>query len=78
MTTVITRKNVPFGLSLPKELMKSIDEKRGDISRSKFVSRLLERNFSKQVTKKNVFHNKKRISVDRQFLDEDQQVIGEE
>jgi metal-responsive CopG/Arc/MetJ family transcriptional regulator len=32
-----------FGLSLPKEIMDWIDEERGDVNRSKFISRILEK-----------------------------------
>lgn len=32
-----------FGISLPKELVKTIDAKRGDIPRSKYLLRILER-----------------------------------
>ena len=37
------RKIVPTGISLPKELMQKIDVERGDISRSRYILRILER-----------------------------------
>jgi hypothetical protein len=39
-----SRKNIPFGISLPKEYVNQIDLRRGDIPRSKFILRLLEIN----------------------------------
>jgi hypothetical protein len=33
---------IPLGLSLSNELIQTIDTKRGDISRSRFIQRLLE------------------------------------
>jgi hypothetical protein len=36
------QKNVVLGLSLPKELVIGIDSVRGDIGRSRYVTRLLE------------------------------------
>ncbi len=38
-------KNIPFGVSLPGELKKLIDIERGDISRSKYIRRIIEHNF---------------------------------
>jgi len=75
MTNVITRKNVPFGLSLSKELMRSIDEERGDISRSKFVSRLLENNFEKLATIKDEPFHKNSVPVDLGLDIEDQEAV---
>lgn len=36
-------KKIPFGISLPKKLLDSIDQERGDVSRSRFILRLLEK-----------------------------------
>jgi metal-responsive CopG/Arc/MetJ family transcriptional regulator len=36
------------GLSLPTELMKKIDSERGDISRSRFLLRLIEKAYEKE------------------------------
>ena len=38
-------KNIPFGISLPQELKNLIDKERGDISRSKYICRLIEYSF---------------------------------
>jgi hypothetical protein len=35
-----------FGISLPKELVKKIDTERGDIPRSKYLLRILERTYN--------------------------------
>lgn len=60
------RKNIPFGISPPKELKKSIDKERGDISRSKYILRLIEYNFQnlKGTNEKGVLDNKNSIRVD--------------
>jgi metal-responsive CopG/Arc/MetJ family transcriptional regulator len=34
------------GISLPKNIFLKIDEERGDISRSRFIVRILEKNYS--------------------------------
>ncbi|TVP41783.1 hypothetical protein NARC_10189 [Candidatus Nitrosocosmicus arcticus] len=36
-----------FGLSVPKEVFKLIEENRGDISRSKYIVRAIERSLIK-------------------------------
>ncbi|HJT83296.1 MAG TPA: hypothetical protein VJ697_02340 [Nitrososphaeraceae archaeon] len=41
-----------IGLSLPKEILKKIDEQRGDISRSKYLLRIIERMCLANVEKK--------------------------
>ena len=43
------------GISLPEEMLSKIDRERGDISRSKFLLRLLERAYSAE--------NKQRMEV---------------
>ena len=51
---------IPTGLSLPIELMRQIDSERGDISRSRYVLRILEKQYT--------FEGKKVIgSLDRRF-----------
>lgn len=60
-------RHVPFGLSLPIDFLEAIDRERGDISRSKYVLRLLEKNCQKQVTQKNMDLNEKKIPVDPSF-----------
>ena len=42
MTTALMRHSIPIGISLPKEMMSRIDTERGDISRSRFLLRLIE------------------------------------
>jgi hypothetical protein len=44
-------KNKPTGFSLPIELVDRIDRERGDIPRSKFVLRLLEKYYLKERAK---------------------------
>lgn len=39
-------KSIPFGLSLPRYLLKLIDIERGDVTRSRFILRMLEKNIS--------------------------------
>jgi hypothetical protein len=36
------RHSIPIGISMPKEMMSRIDTERGDISRSRFLLRLIE------------------------------------
>lgn len=46
MVAQITKKRISCGFSLPPELMRSIDSERGDISRSRYVLRLIEKSLS--------------------------------
>lgn len=39
------RKNASAGISLPYELMMRIDEERGDVSRSKYILRIIQKNY---------------------------------
>jgi hypothetical protein len=39
------RKNVSAGISLPHELMMKIDDDRGDVSRSKYILRIIQKNY---------------------------------
>jgi len=50
------QKFVSAGLSLPKELMKKIDLERGDIPRSRYLLRLLERIYAVNETSCKVSH----------------------
>lgn len=55
--------SIGIGISLPKELMKKIDIDRGDIPRSRYVLRMLEKQY-------NTFEGKnvvRRGSLDRRF-----------
>lgn len=45
MNFVIMQKTKGIGISLPKEFMQKIDIDRGDISRSKYVLRILEKQY---------------------------------
>lgn len=42
----LKRKNGPFSISMPYDLLDHIDKKRGDISRSKFLLRIVEKDLS--------------------------------
>jgi len=39
----MTQKTIAVGISLPKEVYEKIEKARGDISRSRFIQRLLEK-----------------------------------
>jgi hypothetical protein len=55
----ILKKVIPTGLSLPIELMWQIDSERGDISRSRYVLRILQRQYlSKQIRDKDSLDSK--------------------
>lgn len=62
----LLRNNIPFGLSLPRELKKLIDTERGDISRSKYIQRIIESNLRdfRGTNGKRVLDNKNSIRVD--------------
>ena len=47
MTKIINKRNLSVGISLPEELIDLIDEDRGDISRSRYLLRTIEKTFSK-------------------------------
>jgi metal-responsive CopG/Arc/MetJ family transcriptional regulator len=42
-------KSIPIGISLPIELVKKIDQERHDVSRSRYILRLIEKNVSNNV-----------------------------
>ncbi len=44
MQDKLQNKNRPFGISLPKDLLELIDKKRGDVNRSRYITRILEKN----------------------------------
>jgi hypothetical protein len=44
----ILKKVIPTGLSLPIELMRQIDSERGDIPRSRYVLRILEKQYTRE------------------------------
>jgi hypothetical protein len=46
------RHSIPIGISLPKEIMSRIDTERGDISRSRFLLRLIECTYTKAAPQK--------------------------
>jgi hypothetical protein len=41
--------SIPIGISLPIELVKKIDEARHDVSRSRYILRLIEKNVSNNI-----------------------------
>ena len=43
---------ISVGISLPREILQQIDEQRKDISRSRFILRLLEKSFPSNHTPK--------------------------
>jgi hypothetical protein len=43
MNNVGMQESIAVGISLPRKLMSQIDSERGDISRSRFLLRLIER-----------------------------------
>jgi hypothetical protein len=47
-----------FGISLPKEIVKKIDIQRGDIPRSKYLLRILEKTYSPASSSMNTKHRK--------------------
>lgn len=49
------RKTISFGLSIPKDVYNIVEEKRGDISRSKFILGVIEKTYLQQS-----YHNKTR------------------
>jgi hypothetical protein len=43
MLRKLTNEKIVMGICLPKSLKETIDRRRGDIPRSKYISRILER-----------------------------------
>jgi hypothetical protein len=48
------QKNKPTGFSLPSELIRKIDTERGDIPRSRYLLRILERVYPVEIEKREV------------------------
>ena len=69
-------KNIPFGISLTEELKNLIDKERGDISRSRYICRLIEHNYQNLKVKdeKKILDNKNSIPVDNSYEATHQQV----
>ena len=44
--------SISVGISFPKKIMEKIDEERGDISRSKYLLKIIEKVFLENVEKK--------------------------
>ena len=42
-TNVVTDNTVKLGITLPKSIIQKIDQKRGDIPRSRYIRRAIER-----------------------------------
>jgi hypothetical protein len=72
----ILYENIPFGVYLPQELKNLIDKERGNISRSKYICRLIEYSFQNLKVKdeKKILDNKNSLPVDNSYQDTDQQV----
>lgn len=72
----LLRNNIPFGLSLPRELKKLVDIERGDINRSKYIQRIIECYFNnfKGTNEKGVLDNKNSIRVDGSYEASNQHV----
>jgi metal-responsive CopG/Arc/MetJ family transcriptional regulator len=52
VTTALQSQNsVPVGISLPKDLIDKIDAKRQDVSRSRYVFRIIEEKFAESKAK---------------------------
>ena len=62
--THINRRNGPFSLSGPYDLLNRIDQKRGDISRSKFILRIVEKDLSLNSTKPGTLYKSKKMPAD--------------
>jgi hypothetical protein len=45
------QKNKPTGFSLPSELIQKIDDERGDIPRSRYLLRILEKTYPSKMNK---------------------------
>jgi len=46
------KRKVPVGISIPLDLLETIDQKRGNKSRSEFVLELIRKAFEKEQTEK--------------------------
>jgi metal-responsive CopG/Arc/MetJ family transcriptional regulator len=51
--------SIAVGISLPKELISKIDDERGDISRSRYLLRILEKVYEHQKNSERLRVNKK-------------------
>jgi metal-responsive CopG/Arc/MetJ family transcriptional regulator len=51
-TIVASDNTVKLGMTLPKSVIQKIDQKRGDIPRSRFIRRAIESYLSKGMSKK--------------------------
>ena len=55
-TNVVTDNTVKLGITLPKSMIKKIDQRRGDIARSRYIRRAIEKylgsNSSKDIDNK--------------------------
>ena len=58
--------------TIPSELLSKIDSDRGDVPRSRFIKRLLEKAFKAENQSLN---NEKMMSVDQSFEAKDQQTM---
>lgn len=42
----MTKSVTSIGISIPTDMLKDIDEKRGDVTRSRFILRILEKHYN--------------------------------
>jgi metal-responsive CopG/Arc/MetJ family transcriptional regulator len=54
-TTVVTDNTIKLGITLPKSTIQKIDQRRGDIPRSRYIRRAIEKYLS---SSKNIDNNK--------------------
>jgi hypothetical protein len=52
----LTNGKIVMGICLPKSLKETIDTRRGDIPRSKYISRILERQFVSKKERESTEH----------------------
>ena len=50
IVNMIHTKSITNGISLPKEIWYTIDHNRGDVSRSKYILRMIEKNLPSKVS----------------------------
>jgi metal-responsive CopG/Arc/MetJ family transcriptional regulator len=66
--TVVMQSSIAVGISLPRDIMKKIDSERGDISRSRYLLRVLQNAYiSDSNNRKTQLQNTKKNSLDRRF-----------
>jgi metal-responsive CopG/Arc/MetJ family transcriptional regulator len=61
MLRKLTNGKIVMGICLPKSLKETIDTRRGDIPRSKYISRILERQLASEKERESAEHVKAAI-----------------